>query len=286
MQGQFFNRLFRFYLLVMPIWNRYEEYRRLLLMEEKQRRRIHTFLEGPQDRSNELWFAIQVFWEFLTGIRKLHFIGPCVTVFGSARFNEDHHWYQEARELSAEISRLGFTIITGGGPGIMEAANRGAFEAKGLSVGCNIILPKEQKENPYLDLFVNFRYFFVRKTLLVKYSYAFVIFPGGFGTVDELFETLTLIQTKKIEGFPVVLFGTEYWKPLLNLLDTMIEAQTILPEDLELMLVTDSIEEAVEYIRHNTFNKFQILRRKAPSPISVFFERRISKRNSSPKQPS
>jgi uncharacterized protein (TIGR00730 family) len=270
----------------MPIWNRYQEYRRLLLMEEKQRRRIHTFLEGPQNRPNELWFALQVFWEFLTGIRKLHFIGPCVTFFGSARFSEDHPWYQQARSLAGDVSRLGFTLLTGGGPGIMEAANRGAFEAKGLSVGCNIVLPKEQKENPYLDRFVNFRYFFVRKTLLVKYSYAFVIFPGGFGTLDELFETLTLIQTKKIEGFPVVLFGTSYWKPLLDLLDTMVEAQTILPEDLDLMLVTDSTEEALEYIRINTFSKFELLRRKAPSPISVFFERGISKPHPNPPKPT
>jgi uncharacterized protein (TIGR00730 family) len=261
----------------MSFWNRYQEYRRLLLMGEKRRKRIYSFLEGPGQRQNELWFAILVFWEFITGIRKLHFIGPCVTVFGSARFGEDHPFYIAARQLSAGISNLGFTIITGGGPGIMEAANRGAFEVGGLSVGCNIILPKEQKENPYLDRYVNFRYFFTRKVLLVKYSFAFVIFPGGFGTLDELFETLTLIQTKKIEGFPVVLFGKDYWKPMLDMMQKMADQQTILSEDLNLFLVTDSQEEALEYIRKGTFNKFEINRRKAISPISVFFERRLKK---------
>jgi len=261
----------------MSFWNRYQEYRRLLLMGEKRRKRIYSFLEGPQQRQNELWFTLLVFWEFFTGIRKLHFIGPCVTVFGSARFGEDHPYYKNAQLLSSKISLLGFTIITGGGPGIMEAANRGAFESGGLSVGCNIILPNEQKENPYLDRYVNFRYFFTRKVLLVKYSFAFVIFPGGFGTMDELFETLTLIQTKKIEGFPVVLFGKDYWKPMLEMMEKMASEQTILPEDKDLLLVTDSIEEATEYIRAGTFIKFQINRRKAPSPVSVFFERRLKK---------
>lgn len=266
----------------MGFWNRYEEYRRLLLLDEKQRRRVYTFLEGPQDRPSELLFAFRVFWEFLTGFRKLHFIGPCVTVFGSARFGEEHPYYRSAQQLAARISGLGFTILTGGGPGIMEAANRGAFEAGGLSVGCNIILPREQKENPYLDRFVNFRYFFVRKTLLVKYSYAFVIFPGGFGTLDELFETLTLIQTKKIEGFPVVLMGREYWKPLLDMMQQMAEQQTILPEDTELFLVTDSEEEAHAYIRDRTFSRFELHRKRAISPLSVFFENRLQKRKQSP----
>lgn len=262
----------------MGLWNRYEEYRRLLLMDEKQRRRIYTFLEGPQTRPGELFFAFRVFWEFITGIRKLHFIGPCVTVFGSARFEEDHPFYQSARNLAGRISGMGFTILTGGGPGIMEAANRGAFEAGGLSVGCNIILPKEQKENPYLDRYVNFRYFFVRKTLLVKYSYAFVIYPGGFGTLDELFETLTLIQTKKIENFPVVLMGKEYWKPLMDMMQQMAAHQTILPEDTNLFLVTDSEEEALAYLHEQTFGRFEIHRKKAISPLSVFFESRLQKR--------
>jgi uncharacterized protein (TIGR00730 family) len=259
----------------MELWNRYQEYRRLLLMEEKKKTRMHTFLVGPNSRESELWFSVSVFWEFLTSIRKLHFIGPCVTVFGSARFGEEHPYYQQARELGSKISELNFTVLTGGGPGIMEAANRGAFEQGGLSIGCNIILPHEQKENPYVDRFFNFRYFFVRKTLLVKYSYAFVIFPGGFGTLDELFETLTLIQTRKIENFPVVLFGIDYWQPLVKMMKKMETEETILPEDLNLFLVTDSVEEACEYIHRETFERFELSRRKAISPLSVFFEKGV-----------
>jgi uncharacterized protein (TIGR00730 family) len=264
----------------MGLWNRYQEYRRLLLMEEKKKTRIHTFLVGPGSRESEFWFSVLVFWEFLTSIRKLHFIGPCVTVFGSARFGEDHPYYQYARELGAKISALNFTVLTGGGPGIMEAANRGAFEHGGLSIGCNIILPHEQKENPYVDRFFNFRYFFVRKTLLVKYSYAFVIFPGGFGTLDELFETLTLIQTRKIENFPMVLFGKDYWRPLMEMMKKMESEETILPEDLSLFLLTDSVEEACEYIHMETFQRFELSRRKAISPLSVFFERGLRRKKS------
>jgi uncharacterized protein (TIGR00730 family) len=262
----------------MSLWNRYQQYRRLLLLEDKKRRKIHTFLQGPQSRETEFFFALKVWWEFISGFRSLHFIGPSITVFGSARFEEDHFYYKAAREFSEKISELGFAIITGGGPGIMEAANRGAFERGGLSIGCNIILPKEQIENPYLDRYVNFSYFFVRKVLLVKYSFGFAIFPGGFGTLDELFETLTLIQTKKIEEFPVVLFGKEYWKPILDMMDKMTEEGTILEEDLSLFLVTDSVDEAVEYIRNQTFNKFEIQKKRAIKPISVFFERFSGKR--------
>ena len=263
----------------MGLWNRYQEYRRLLLMEEKKKTRMHTFLVGPGSRESELRFSVSVFWEFLTSIRKLHFIGPCVTVFGSARFDEEHPYYLQARELGGKISELNFTVLTGGGPGIMEAANRGAFEKGGLSVGCNIILPHEQKENPYLDRYFNFRYFFVRKTLLVKYSYAFVIFPGGFGTLDELFETLTLIQTRKIENFPMVLFGKEYWRPLVEMMKKMEEEETILSEDLGLFLLTDSVEEACEYIQREAFRRFELSRRKAISPLSVFFERGIRRKD-------
>jgi hypothetical protein len=262
----------------MGLWNRYQEYRRLLLMEDKRRKRMHTFLVGPGPRESEFWFSVLVFWEFITSIRKLHFIGPCVTVFGSARFGEDHPYYVAAREMGAKISEQNFTVLTGGGPGIMEAANRGAFERGGLSVGCNIILPHEQKENPYVDRYFNFKYFFVRKTLLVKYSYAFVIFPGGFGTLDELFETLTLIQTGKIENFPMVLFGKEYWKPLVEMMAKMETEETILPEDLDLFLLTDSVEEAAEYIRRETFDRFELSRKKVISPVSVFFEKGISEK--------
>ena len=179
------------------------------------------YLEGPKSRSYELAFAWRVFKQFIKGFRMLHFTGPCVTVFGSARFKEDHPYYIKAREFGKRIAGLGFTTLTGGGPGIMEAANRGAFENGGNSVGCNIQLPFEQKINPYTQKSVTFEHFFVRKVLLVKYSYAFIIMPGGFGTLDEFFETLTLIQTKSITQFPVVLFGKEYFQPLLENIEWM-----------------------------------------------------------------
>ena len=164
------------------------------------------FLSGPQSRWKELTFTISVLFEFIKGFRALHFIGPCVTIFGSARFVDGHPYYEKTEELAGKIAQLGFTILTGGGPGIMEAANKGAQEVGGRSVGCNIKLPHEQKPNPYLDKWVNIKYFFVRKVLLVKYSFAFVVMPGGFGTLDEFFEALTLIQTKMIDEFPIVIF--------------------------------------------------------------------------------
>ncbi len=207
------------------------------------------FLEGPQRRGFELARAFRIFIECIKGFRALHFVGPCVTVFGSARFPEDHPHYQMARDVSARISRLGFTIMTGGGPGIMEAANRGARDAGGPSIGCNITLPHEQKPNPYLDRFVEFRYFFVRKVMLVKYSYAFVICPGGFGTLDELFETLTLVQTGKIRDFPIILMGTKYWQPMIAFIrDSLLREGCINAKDLDLLIVTDSPEEAVDRI--------------------------------------
>ena len=164
---------------------------------------------GPQSRWKELRFTFRILWEFIQGFRALHFVGPCVTIFGSARFKEGHTYYQLAREMGAAVSFLGFTVMTGGGPGIMEAANRGAQEAGGRSVGCNIRLPLEQEPNPYLDRFVTIDHFFVRKVMLFKYSYAFIMLPGGFGTMDEFFEALTLIQTGKIQNFPLVVMGTE-----------------------------------------------------------------------------
>ena len=177
------------------------------------------FLEGPRSRGSELKSLLTIVAEFIRGFRALHFVGPCVTVFGSARFKEDHPYYALARTVGQRLAQLGFTVMTGGGPGIMEAANRGAKEAGGRSVGCNIVLPEEQKPNPYLDRWVTFRHFFVRKVMLVKYSYAFVVMPGGIGTLDEFFETLTLIQTKKIESFPVILFVKDYWRPLVEFLE-------------------------------------------------------------------
>lgn len=215
------------------------------------------FLAGPRSRIAELMRAVRIFFECIKGFRALHFLPPCVTVFGSARFGEDHPQYRLARDVSAELSKLGFTIMTGGGPGIMEAANRGARDAGGLSVGCNITLPHEQKPNAYLDRFVEFRYFFVRKLMLVKYSCAFIVMPGGFGTMDELFESATLIQTKKIEDFPLVLMGVEFWTPLLTFLrETMVKGGTIAAEDLDRILVTDDVATAVAHVRSGAERHF------------------------------
>ncbi len=217
-----------------------------------------VYLDGPKSRSYEFIFAVKVFWEFIRAFRKLHFVGPCITVFGSARFKEDHPYYIAAREFGKRIAQLGFTTLTGGGPGIMEAANRGAFENGGKSVGCNIILPHEQTENPYLTTSVTFEHFFVRKTILVKYSFAFIIMPGGFGTMDEFYETLTLIQTRCITSFPVVLFGKSYYEPLMDNIKNMAEHGTIAPGDLDLLLVTDDHEEAIAHIRKYITSNYEI----------------------------
>jgi uncharacterized protein (TIGR00730 family) len=208
---------------------------------------IHL-LEGPDKRRFELAHAVRIFFEFLYGYRSLHFVGPCVTVFGSARFDEQHEFYSLAREMGRRVARAGFTVMTGGGPGIMEAANRGAKDVGGRSLGCNIVLPKEQKPNPYLDRWLTFRYFFVRKVMLVKYSYAFIVLPGGFGTMDEIFETATLIQTGKIRNFPIVMMGVEYWTPLRDLFAHMVEMRTIDLADLDRLVFTDSPDEAMEVI--------------------------------------
>lgn len=206
------------------------------------------FLDGPKSRTYEFSFAWKVFREFIKGFRTLHFVGPCITVFGSARFKEDHPHYQSAREMGRQIAAMGFTTMTGGGPGTMEAANRGAFEAGGMSVGCNIKLPFEQAANPYVQTTITFEHFFVRKVMLVKYSYAFVIMPGGFGTMDEFFETLTLVQTKTLVRFPIVLFGKEYYTPLFDYMESMASQGTISKEDLSLVLLTDNIAEAGQHI--------------------------------------
>jgi uncharacterized protein (TIGR00730 family) len=208
-----------------------------------------VYLDGPKPRINELGFAWEIFLEFIYAFRKLHFAGPCITVFGSARFNEENEYYIAAREFGKRIAELGFTTMTGGGPGIMEAANRGAFENGGQSIGCNIKLPFEQHENAYIHKSLTFNYFFSRKVVLVKYSYAFIILPGGFGTMDELFETLTLIQTKTINNFPVVLFGKKYFEPLVEYIEMMKEAKTISPEDMDLVLLTDDYDEAMNHIK-------------------------------------
>lgn len=218
---------------------------------------VNFFLKGPHSRLDELWFIIKVFIEFIRGFRRLHKVGPCVTVFGSARFTEDHPSYQQARRLGAGLAKLGFTIMCGGGPGIMEAAARGAKEAGGRSVGSNILLPNEQQANRYMDTWVDFKYFFVRKVLLFKYSYAFVVMPGGAGTMDELFEALTLVQTQTIENFPIVLMDSAYWDPLLSFLDKMVKEGTIDAFDLTLIKVTDSVEEAIQHIERHVIENVQ-----------------------------
>lgn len=215
------------------------------------------FLEGPQERTFELGRVIRIAAEFISGFRALHFVGPCVTVFGSARFKEEHPYYKLARETGAYLAEAGFTVMTGGGPGVMEAANRGAKDVGGRSIGCNIELPHEQSENPYLDRFITFRYFFVRKVMLVKYSYAFIALPGGFGTLDELFECLTLVQTRKISEFPIVLIGREFWQPLVSYLrSTFVRAGTIGAEDPDLIFLTDSPEEAVKHVHGIVMGRF------------------------------
>lgn len=230
------------------------------------------FLEGPRSRGYELGKAFRIFRELIYGFRSLHFVGPCITVFGSARFPPGHRYYELTRELGARIAQAQFTVMTGGGPGLMEAANRGAKEAHGVSIGCNIILPQEQKPNPYLDKWVEFRYFFVRKMMLVKYSYGFVAAPGGFGTLDELFEVATLIQTGKIKNFPVVLLGTEYWAPMLIFLrESLLRNAAILPLDLDSILVTDSPEQAIAHIRKSATETFG-LRYVRRRPSKLLFE--------------
>jgi len=218
---------------------------------------VVRFLEGPQRRLTEVALAVRIFCEFIRGFRALHFAGPCVTVFGSARFTEVNPYYRMARQVGAGLASAGFTVMTGGGPGIMEAANRGAKDVGGRSIGCNIVLPQEQEHNPYLDHWVTFRYFFVRKVMLVKYSYAFVALPGGFGTMDEIFETATLIQNAKIREFPLVLMGKEFWAPLVEFMsERLVKARTIDAIDLERITVTDSADEAVSVITEVAKRRF------------------------------
>ena len=223
---------------------------------KKEAEKEIEFLEGPQSRWKEFKFTISVLLDFIRGFRALHNAGPCVTIFGSARFKEDHVYYKKTVELAAEVAKLGFTVMTGGGPGIMEAANKGARQAGGRSVGCNIILPHEQHYNPYLDKSVNIQHFFVRKTLLIKYSYAFIVMPGGFGTLDEFFEAITLIQTKKIYEFPIIVFDVAYHQALIEHIELMRQKQTISEEDLELCLFTDSVEEAIKHLQDFSINRF------------------------------
>ncbi len=218
-----------------------------LLKDVKDAERI--FLKGPCARAEDLDGAIRIFLEFLRGYESLDFDGPCVTVFGSARFAEDHPYYQLARQLGKRLAQEGFIVMTGGGPGITEAANRGAKEGGGYTVGCNIKLPKEEKPNLYLDTFVEFDHFFVRKVMMVKYSSAFVLLPGGFGTLDEMFESLTLVQTGKIERFPVVALGMDYWQHMRTFIESaLLPAGTISPKDTQLITFAANVDEAVQSI--------------------------------------
>jgi hypothetical protein len=227
----------------------------------------HQFLLGPQTRRHELRQAVRVFNECIRGFRRLHFVGPCVTVFGSARFTPDHPYYALGEETGMRLAEAGWTVMTGGGPGLMEAANRGAKRAGGQSIGCNIELPNEQAPNPYLDRMVEFRYFFVRKLMLVKYSYAFVALPGGFGTLDEIFETAVLIQTGKIRRFPLVLLGADFWQPLIGMLrDKLLPAGTIDATDVDRLVVTDSPADAVAKIREITARDFGVTYGARPKP--------------------
>lgn len=229
------------------------------------------FLRGPQSMWADLKYAINVFVEFIKAFNHLHSMGPCVTIFGSARFKEDHIYYKQTRELASEIAKLGFTILTGGGPGIMEAANRGAKDVGGKSVGCNIVLEMEQHPNAYLDKWVNIKYFFIRKTLLIKYSYAFIVMPGGFGTLDEFYEALTLVQTKKISSFPIIIFDRDFYIGITEHNEKMLSAGTISADDLKLFLITDSIPEAVNYIKEKSITGFHLTYADNTKPFWSFF---------------
>ena len=232
-----------------------------------------SWLSGPRSRFHDLCSLFRVSLDLIGAYRILHFVGPCVTIFGSARTKPGTRWYELARQMGAASAELGFTVITGGGPGIMQAGNQGAFEAGGRSVGVNIILPFEQKVNPFMHRSVNMRYFFTLKTMLVKYSYAFIVMPGGAGTMDEMFETMTLIQTGKLKNFPIILMGKEFWQPLMDFLYKMADEGMINPEDPELIFFTDSVEEAKALLQRHAVRQFGLRRKMTPKPISALGEK-------------
>ena len=199
-------------------------------------------------KTNDSWAIFKIMSEFVEGYERLSRIGPCVSIFGSARLKEDHQWYLKAQEIAERLGELGYGIISGGGPGIMEAANKGAQKGGGASVGLNINLPFEQYSNPYIDQdkLIDFHYFFVRKVMFVKYAQGFVVMPGGVGTLDELFEAFTLIQTSKVAKFPIILVGTSYWRGLVDWLkNTLLNEKNISPEDIELLEIVDSAKEVM-----------------------------------------
>lgn len=220
--------------------------------QHKRQQNDERLLAGPQGRWQDMSRLAGIAWELFQGFRRLRGLGPCVTVFGSARFQEDHRYYQMAEQIGYALGQAGYTVMTGGGPGVMEAANRGAQRAGAQSVGCNIELPREQQANPYLDLNLSFHHFFVRKVMLVKFSSAFVVLPGGFGTLDEIFETLNLIETKKIQRFPLVAMGSDFWNNLNSFInDSLLKEQTISPIDWSQLLVSDDPMEVVEYLQRS-----------------------------------
>lgn len=222
-------------------YNRRNEDKRLL---EHSKDQLSDFTDSDP------WRVMRIQGEFVDGFDALSRVGPCISIFGSARIEPEDEYYKAAEKTAALLAEKELGIITGGGPGIMEAANKGAFEAGGLSIGCNIELPFEQKPNPYQDISLEFRYFFVRKMMFVKYSVGYIIFPGGFGTLDELFEALTLAQTDKIEHFPIALYGNEYWKELCDWINKCLATKhcTISPEDKKLYKIVDTPRETVDYI--------------------------------------
>lgn len=234
-----------------------------------------TLLSGPSSRIHNLATLFRVGLDLLRGFRALHFAGPCVTIFGSARTKPGTRYYELAKEMGAACARLGFTVVTGGGPGIMQAGNQGAFEAGGRSIGVNIELPMEQGLNPYVQGSVTMRYFFTRKVVLVKYSYAFIVLPGGAGTMDEMFETMTLIQTGKLKVFPIVLMGKDYWQPLMDFVYKMAEDGMISPDDPELIFFTDDVEEAVSHLQRHAVRQFGLQRKKMPKPLRILGERKL-----------
>ena len=234
-----------------------------------------SLLSGPNSRFRNLMTILRVSWELLKAFRVMHFVGPCVTIFGSARTREGTDDYEMARKIGQGCAKLGFTVMTGGGPGIMRAGNQGAYEAGGRSIGINIELPFEQALNPFVHKSVTMRYFFTRKVILVKYSYAFVVLPGGAGTLDEMFETMTLIQTGKLKGFPIILMGKDYWQPLMDFVYQMAEAGMISPDDPELIFFTDDVEEAVAHLQRHAVRQFGLRRKHHPKPMRILGEKAV-----------
>ena len=232
-----------------------------------------TLLSGPSSRIKDLATLFRVCVDMLRAFRVLHFVGPCVTIFGSARVAPGSRYYEMARRMGQESSRLGFTVMTGGGPGIMQAGNQGAYEAGGRSVGVNIELPFEQRLNPYVHRSLTMRHFFTRKVVLVKYSYAFIVMPGGAGTMDEMFETMTLIQTGKLKGFPIILMGKDYWKPLMDFVYNMADEGMISAEDPELIFFTDDVAAAVAHLQRHAVRQFGLRRKPMPKPMRILGEK-------------